>query len=72
MSDTQARKAALKLGSLQDQEIADLLAKIFHPDSQQRPTAREALAELKKMAGPTPQDNLVAGELLVTLKKSSP
>jgi hypothetical protein len=48
MSDTQARKAALKLGSLQDQEIADLLAKIFHPDSQQRPTAREALAELKK------------------------
>lgn len=69
MHDTQARARALKLDTIPDKDMADLLVKIFHPDPNQRPTASQALAALNAMAGPTPPNEAEQGKLLVELSQ---
>jgi hypothetical protein len=69
MHDTQARARALKLDTIPDKDMADLLVKIFHPDPNQRPTASQALAALNAMAGPTPPNEAEQGKLLIELSQ---
>jgi serine/threonine protein kinase len=69
MLDAKARAEALNIEKISDKKMADLLVKIFHPDPAKRPTASEALAELKAMAGPTPLNEDEQGKFLIELSQ---
>lgn len=67
--DTQARASALKLDTIPDKAMADLLVQIFHPDPGLRPTASKALEILNNMRGAAPLDDAEQGALLIELSQ---
>ena len=64
MRDDRLRAAALGLETIADKDMAGLLLKIFHPEPDRRPTARQVLALLQATKGSMRVNDAEPGELL--------
>jgi serine/threonine protein kinase len=69
MHNPKDRAKALGLDAIPDVAMANLLVEIFHPDPNKRPTAAQALATLKAMAGPTALDEAEQRKFLIELSQ---